>query len=236
MLLKCQECGHENQLGAIFCRECGSKLDVDKMRPEVKDAKPKLNLVDLFKNLLAITVLGGLIIIGGLMFYPQTTVSPELDKEQITKADAKFQTVINKIKGEYVEDSTFVFTPDEATYLYNHKLTESAAETGAAYLIDKMSISLDAYDNVVFTAESKLFAAVPVSFQLTGTLEDETMNFQVTGTKMGHLNVPKFLQKKIVDKFTPVISGSIAEIINATEKITIEDGDFHITVKSLKKE
>ena len=236
MLLKCHECGHENQLGAIFCRDCGAKLDVEKMRPEVKDAKAKLDFVELFKNLLAIAVLGGLVVVGGLMFYPQTAAAPDLDKGQMAKADAKLQLLINKINGEFVDTDSFVFTPDEATYLYNNKLTAKAEESGAAYTFDKMSISLDPYDNIVLTAESKLFGSVPVSFQLRGTLEDEKMNFQVVGAKMGHLSMPKFLQKKIIDKFTPVIGGSIADIINATQKITIEDGDFHIKVKSLKKQ
>ncbi len=29
MLIKCVKCGFENQLGSIFCRGCGEKIDMD---------------------------------------------------------------------------------------------------------------------------------------------------------------------------------------------------------------
>ena len=33
MMIKCQKCGFENQMGSIFCRECGEKLDMDAIDP-----------------------------------------------------------------------------------------------------------------------------------------------------------------------------------------------------------
>ena len=52
MLVKCANCGHDNQLGAIFCRNCGDKLNIEEMRPELKDSRgPKTNLIKLFKTL-----------------------------------------------------------------------------------------------------------------------------------------------------------------------------------------
>ena len=29
MLIKCKNCGFENQMGAIFCRGCGEKIDLE---------------------------------------------------------------------------------------------------------------------------------------------------------------------------------------------------------------
>ncbi|MDD3119309.1 MAG: zinc ribbon domain-containing protein [Victivallales bacterium] len=35
--IKCSECGHENQLGDLFCRQCGNELDMDVLDPgEIK--------------------------------------------------------------------------------------------------------------------------------------------------------------------------------------------------------
>ena len=33
MMIKCQKCGFENQMGSIFCRECGEKLNMDAIDP-----------------------------------------------------------------------------------------------------------------------------------------------------------------------------------------------------------
>ena len=233
MLLKCQECGFENQLGAIFCRECGAKLDVEKMKPKVQDVKPKINIMDLAKNLLAIVVLGGLLLAIIMMFYPEAAPADDLDAQDITKTDIKFQALINKIAGEPEEES-YVFTPEEVTYLYNKKLTEAAE--GGGYDIDKLHFSLDPDDNVVLLAEATTFGGIKTSFELVCEIVDEKAQLRVISAKMGHLPMPGLVEDKIIAKFTPGSdSGSIKDIIDATEKLTVEDGAFHITVKELKK-
>jgi len=231
MLLKCNECGNENQLGAIFCRDCGAKLDVETMRPVVQDHKPKGSIVEMAKNIFAIALLLGLALIFGSMFYPESAPQNDLGDKEIIKTDMKFQALINKIGGE-PEESTYVFTPEEVTYLYNKKLTESVE--GGGYSIDKLHFSLDAYDNVVLLADATMFGGVKVSFKLVGAIEDEKAELRIISAKMGHLSIPGFVQDKIIAKFTPGIDGgSIKDIIDATEKLIVENGDFHITVKEL---
>ena len=34
MLLKCKQCGYENQIGSIFCRGCGAKVDSSALDPD----------------------------------------------------------------------------------------------------------------------------------------------------------------------------------------------------------
>ena len=229
MLLKCKECGHENQLGVIFCRDCGEKLDVETMRPEVKEYKPKFAFGDLAKNLLAVAVLGGLVFVIAMMFYPEHATSEELDATDIEKTDIKFQSLINKIAGEPEED-TYVFTPDEVTYLFNKKLTERV-EGGT---VETISFSIDPYDNVVLLANGKMFG-MNVSYKIVGTLVDDKAELEIISAKMGHLPIPGFVRDKIIAKFTPGIDeGSIKDIIAATEKLTIDDdGAFQIMVKPL---
>jgi hypothetical protein len=233
MLLKCTECGYENQLGAIFCRDCGAKLDVEKMRPEVKDHKPKGSIIEMVKNIFAIALLLGIAFVFGSMFYPESAPADELSDQEIVKTDAKFQALINKIAGE-PEESTYVFSPEEVTYLYNKKLVESLE--GGGYAIKKLHFSIDSYDNVVLLADATMFGGVSVSFKLVGALEDEKANMRIISAKMGHFSIPGFLQDKVIAKFTPGIDGgSIKDIIDATEKLVIEDGNFNITVKELTK-
>ena len=230
MLLRCNECGFENQLGAIFCRECGAKLDVEKMRPTGKKKKSRISLGDLARNLLALAVLGGIAFGFAMMFYPEHAPAVNLEKSVQDAADLKLQSLINKIGGEKGED-TYVFSPDEVTYLYNNKLVESENGGGVHF-------SIDPDGNVVLLSNDKLMGA-DVSYLLVGRIVDELPELEIITTKMGHLPIPAIpqVQDKIVNQFSSVVNeGSIKDIIQATENLKIdEDGNFQITVKKLKK-
>jgi len=105
MLLKCNECGHDNQLGAIFCRECGTKLDVEKMRPKIEE-KSNFSPAALIKKIISIVLLLILIIILGLMFFPESVSSYELDGKEQEKVDKNFQSLINKIGGTGISEGS----------------------------------------------------------------------------------------------------------------------------------
>jgi hypothetical protein len=38
-MLKCQKCGYDNELGRIFCHQCGSKLDLEQIKPASRGGK-----------------------------------------------------------------------------------------------------------------------------------------------------------------------------------------------------
>jgi len=46
MMIKCQKCGFENQMGSIFCRDCGEKLDMNAIDPNKlqKDVNKEKNI------------------------------------------------------------------------------------------------------------------------------------------------------------------------------------------------
>ena len=229
MLLKCNECGFENQLGAIFCRECGAKLDVEKMRPQVKEKKIKISFGNLARNLLAIAVLGAVAFGFAMMFYPEQVPVVDLDEAAQEQADLKLQALIDKIGGGDGEDA-YVFSADEVTYLYNNKLVES--ENG-----DRVNFSIDPAGNVVLLSTGK-FMGADVSYRIVGRIVDELPELEIISAKMGHLPIPALpqVQDKVINHFTSVLNeGSIKDIVKATENLKIdEDGDFQITVKSLK--
>lgn len=39
-MLPCQKCGYDNELGRIFCHQCGTKLDLDAIKPVSRGGKP----------------------------------------------------------------------------------------------------------------------------------------------------------------------------------------------------
>lgn len=38
-MLKCQKCGYDNELGRIFCHQCGTKLDLEQIKPASRGGK-----------------------------------------------------------------------------------------------------------------------------------------------------------------------------------------------------
>lgn len=230
MLIKCGDCGHDNELGAMFCRSCGTKLDVETIRPTVEN-KAAVNTFGIIRRVVTGIILLILIYIMGSMFFPETTTSKLLTEEQQVKATEKFDALLAKIGGRYGE-SSYVFTPDELTYLYNNKMTEDAPEDTGSYAIENMYFTIDARNFIHIMMQSKLGGKVPVSFALKGRMVDDSVQFTVIKTKMGHLSLPKFIKKKIIEKFTPGIDeGVIKKIIDGSASFKIENGDFLVTLK-----
>jgi hypothetical protein len=237
MMIKCIECGHENQLGSIFCRECGAKLDVDRLRPEVKDTKAKINVLGLVRTVVTVGIFLALVWVLVSMFYPVSVVSPVLGEKEQKAVDAKFKALMTRID-EQVGDDKYTFTPEEVTYLYNNVLTEKAAGEGAAYSVDKMVFNVDAMSGVVRIAMLSHLYGMTTSFEITGVLDPDKPGLTVTGQRMGHFSVPNGLRKKVIDKFTPALNdpqGGIRKILDKAESISAEDGDLVIKIKPEEK-
>jgi zinc ribbon protein len=232
MLLKCNECGHDNQLGAIFCRSCGTKLDVETIRPKI-DSKVTTNFFGIIRRVVTGIILLVLIYIIAAMFYPASPSSNILAEDQQTKASENFKAMLRKMDGNYGE-TTYVFTPDELTYLYNNEMTESAdpdADVGS-YAIENMYFTIDSRNFVHIMIQSKLGGKIPVTFELKGILVEDSVQFNVLKTKMGHLGLPNFIKAKIIEKFTPgTDEGVMKTILDSAASFKIENGDFMVTVK-----
>lgn len=233
MLIKCSECGHDNQMGAIFCRECGEKLDFESVKPIV-ESKSATNVFGIIRRVIAGVILLVLIYIIAMMFFPESPKNNILTDDQQAKASEKFDALVGKIDGRYGENS-YVFTPDEVTYLYNQKMTENTEGDTGSYAIENMYFTVDSRNFIHLMIQSKLAGKVPVTFAIKGLLVEDSTQLQVLKAKMGHFSIPNFLKKKVVEKFLPgTDAGVIAKIINGTKDFKVENGDFTVDVKKEK--
>lgn len=237
MMIKCKECGHDNELGGIFCRECGGKLDVEAIEPDMIDKKASVNVGGIIRNLISAVVLIGLVVVLGLMFYPEKMTSFELNPAQQSAAKDKLNYLLSKVDGGY-GDSKYVFTPDEVTYLYNNELTKDVEDAeSAGFIIGDMLVEVDDDGFVILTMNGKLFGKVPTTFSLKGVLNSDPLSLDVKSSKMGHLPVPGFGQSKVIEKFTPGTGdGIMKQIIDGIEEVTLtDDGAFSVKVKGKSK-
>jgi hypothetical protein len=236
-MIKCKECGHDNELGAIFCRECGGKLDVEAIQPDMIDKKASKNVVGILRNLISAVLLIGLIVVLGLMFYPEKMTSFELNPAQQSAAKDKLNNMLCKIDGGY-GDEKYTISPDELTFLYNNELTKNSGDedAGAGFVIDDMLFEVDDDGFVVATLKGKLFGKVPTTFSLKGILNSSPLSLDVKSAKMGHLPVPGFGHDKVIEKFLPGTNqGIMKQLIDGIDSVTLTDGKFVVKVKSKKK-
>ena len=114
MMIKCQKCGFENQMGSIFCRECGEKLDMDAIDPNklqkdvakeksVKLAKKRIKeaISTGFGLLVVVAFLGVVFYNGGLRKYEEPEVNDTAANQKYNAAATG--SAVGKVKYTYPE-------------------------------------------------------------------------------------------------------------------------------------
>jgi len=99
MMIKCQKCGFENQMGSIFCRECGEKLNMDAIDPNklqkdvdkeklIKKTKKRIkSLISTCIGLLILAAFLGVIFYnGGLREYEEPSVNSASVSQKYTNS------------------------------------------------------------------------------------------------------------------------------------------------------
>jgi len=228
-MIKCEECGNDNPLGSIFCRQCGAKLDIENIKPDL-EPKSKMNIISLVRNIIGGIVLLVIVWIIGSMVIPQSPVNHILDEEGQKKADEKLEFLLAKIKGKFGENK-YTFTPDEVTYLYNTKLTASETGDDQSYQIGNVYFSTWG-EQVVILMETKFLGVMPVTFSIKGTIPENSTDLFVLNAKIGHYSVPKFMRKLVLDKFKAAAApSSVQNIIKGVKSFGVEDGEFVVYVE-----
>ena len=121
MMIKCQKCGFENQMGSIFCRECGEKLDMDAIDPNKlqKDVNKEKNIKLAKKRireaistgvglLVVIAFIGVVFYNGGLRKYEEPETTEAVAKQKFNAATTG--SSVGKVKYSYPEVNRMVKT------------------------------------------------------------------------------------------------------------------------------
>jgi len=240
MNIKCPACGHENQLGAIFCRNCGGKLDLEALRPEIQDHKiaggSMAGIIQRLMIALVFLVIIAMVATSLLPFGLTPYSAPS--EETLQQAQTKFHTMQIKIDAE--APSKHVFTPQEATAAFNSEVLGKEKPTEANYTIEHVMFDISASGEVTIDADIRLFGKVPARISLSGRpkVADGVASFEVSSAKIGHFPMPSdFLKAALAEKL-----GSLAglpapkKLIAAIQGFEINsDGNFAISLPGTKK-
>lgn len=240
MLIKCSECGHENQLGAIFCRNCGEKLNIEEMRPSVKGSGMKFDFFKILRTAIGLAILGGLIWVICSLFMTPDMPKSDLAEDLQEAAKKKCEIMIRSAKGENIAAKKFPFTAEEATYCYNEMFIEEPEEgEEATYNVEGLTFDISDEGDVTIFMQTKLGGKLDTVFQITGKPvdpgdDDGVVDFEVSSSKMGKIAIPNSIKNKIIEKFIPATEGgSLDQVIPAIKSIEVdgETDTFTITLK-----
>jgi hypothetical protein len=243
MLIKCQKCGHENQLGAIFCRSCGDKLDIETIRPEVGKSR-RFNVVKTIRKL--VTIFSFLVLAGvtAAIFIPSgfKDIKP-LEEEAKEKTKEKFEDFMAKIE-VVSKQREFTFSLPEATYIFNNFILAPQEDRRRDLVFDATRGG-----RLNFITYSMILDKVPLRVEISGRIipidldenEDNADNmafkYNVLSVNFGHMPIPSAISEKILEKFKPLLENErVVKILKAIEKIELDyESGIIVTIKKQKK-
>jgi hypothetical protein len=111
-MLNCQKCGYDNELGRIFCHQCGAKLDLDAIKPVSRGGKalrPKgrHSMLKWIRRIVELMILGVLLFAVYLMLQaPAAPAKPgETDAAAADKKWLALEKLVNGRKASHLEIS-----------------------------------------------------------------------------------------------------------------------------------
>lgn len=240
MLIKCQVCDHENQLGNIFCRNCGVKLDLDKMSPDqFKNIKKKKG--NPVKDLISLAFLLIVVLFFTAAFLPFghgdfSDPEEELRNEAIDKVDA-----LALMAGSRPRGNKNNFTGQELS-AYLNKIVGGGMSTESPFLIQKVLVSLKDPNKVKIKLKTKFYENFPVVLTLSGTIEPKAaegedaeaadgFTFNPKSAAFGYIPLLFGLEKFVLEPFKPLADENVLVIADNSQSMNIEDSTLYVELK-----
>lgn len=168
MMIKCQKCGYENQMGSIFCRKCGVKLDMNALDPKLlkqnakKDQgkkKAKKFAKNLIINIVVLLVLGVFL---GSIFYNGGLPTYSHPNYKIEDLNKKL-----KVLEDGSRKATVKLSAAELTGLMQERIKPMIIATSSAR-IENIEVTLDG-DTVIAYVWLRLFDFTTLTYTIKGT-------------------------------------------------------------------
>lgn len=232
MLLKCKQCGYENQIGSIFCRGCGAKVDssaLDPNSPEASQAqaaerkkKAVRTFLVLLKNTVVLLILAFLVATICFMFTtshaPAYSAPAEIDAAKLTKRIEHRRNI--------------ALSPEAMTVLFKEHVMKNITDSKGSYVPTDVIFQCDdtAKDVLKIYIHTKIIGVKAVC-TLRGKLSrsnDGKILFNMLSIQLGKVNIP-YGEEMLLEKFDPVLKcRTIQNLFRDASNVNFSEGQLHI--------
>ncbi len=233
-MLVCPECETENRIGAIFCRECGEKLDVSDMRPPKKSEQGgRGGIRKLFRWLVGLAILGGIVYGAVAMFTPQEPAVDSVSSRRGNELMNDFHDIVDgRGRGSYTLNSA------EATFLLNEilGLDDMAADVGGAVMVpQRIEVELRSNNEIKTVIRHRLFDQLDSDAIMIGKVEatGNGVKFVPHTYKFGDLPMVWYFEELVMGRFSQQFFDrpDLDKANQRVQSLTIERGRAEIVIE-----
>ena len=238
MEVPCGECGAKNQLGAIFCRECGEKLDIENLKPEEQKSNPIKNFKisgTLIKRLLTLAFLIWVFWIGSKIVakreLPPSDVTPKTEKA----ANRLYERFFNRIRNVESQPGgtqwhlikKLQFTEKQASLILKKEI-ESLSGSGGSYEFQDCYVEFidGLYIKLYFVTKANI-VGIKKDLHIISTFgvvsEGGKVTFPNKGASVGTLNAPGFMKNyfhKLIERSSTTPDAPLSDMLNEIKNVT----------------
>ena len=252
-MMQCPQCKTANRLGAIFCRSCGAKLEIDSITSQTFEqvtglvpqdkAKAKKRVRSIIFNSLRLLFLAAVVFGAYLALQRPKVDQPETSdaraKEFEEKRDRLLAALEQRDKVENVEFFTVGINSSLAKMMAGTEEKEKEKEKGKTFQLVDSWVLFDTGGRITWVIDTKLFGRL-LRFQYMGTVEvkDGKLTFTPDGIfsgKLGQLPYPTYFMQSMTKRLWSSIleggEGANKKLIDAISELKIEKDKVIISVK-----
>jgi len=212
--IQCSNCGFENDLGRVFCTQCGQKLDLRATAMSDLNERREFDFVKLFRRLLMVgVVLTGVTIIGLAAWTPAI---PPVRSDPAGASQVPIKAKAIRAALSFNKPVSLDFSEAEI----NGFMAERAkARKIKSLLIDLKPGSFVLYASLNWGPGER----VPVTLSMSGSFQGGVMI--VGQCCIGRLPLPGPAKKAVVDTFGTLFSDITAEerIVSCLKSVALEE-------------
>lgn len=238
-MIICPKCDAENLMGALFCRTCGARLNLNEMRPKTAKAsgfRGVARVVVIVWRLAIVAALLGVVgVLVAMFLEPARRAIPALDDTEKSNTAKLYAALFLPLR----TPKDFTFTSAQLTELANDKLglTGTAADAGMALAPEHIEIDCLASGYLRVVLRSRLMGKVAVFSTLIVAIEaDETegVKCRVARVRAGRLSLPDSARAFIADRVVPLFEDNreLAYIRNNIAQLEVGDGQLTFKFKA----